>query len=454
MVNLLPAQRTPQPSAKDLAIAEQLANTRTASEYVNEAMRMRYNRHLKVPQSSYIKYDVYEKQKTKLFRPSSEEANEDESFEYNQINPPAIKYIVGSNEKEARPLLPPVATTRTSNHYTDFIHSPRKPDYHNSETFGGHAAGGQLYTSYGTTYKNHYDTESKDSSSQESEEETKKKAHLPKHELIKHIQQSVIKYMQELEAEGKFTPTPTQSAPVIVKTYYRFPTSTPSPEELHNDYVKSKLRYVESSDGPTEYFKYSSKATPSPSTYDQSHIPESSNDLYPSTSMTPPTYHSQHAEDSPTPNIDLTFHSKARPKPIDLDALDVGQSWSHDAEQNTENHKTPIIHSKRKLPKTNEPLNFDAQTYHDINSMDMSKTKSNSQKKNRKPNSSQDHQHVTPVRFKDESHSTIHDNDGAAPAVFNGDAINEVQKHYRSQIHVINGIPVLNPYRLNLHQLK
>lgn len=433
-----------------MAIAEQLANTRTASEYVNEAMRLRYNRHhLKVPQSSYVKYDVYEKQKTKLFKPSesSEESEDDDSNEYNQIISPAIKYSVSTDSNENPP--PPAATTRSSNHYTDYVNSPRKPDYHNSETFGDHK--GQLYTSYGTTYKNHYDTGPKEET--ESEEEFKKKVRLPKHELIKHIQQSVVKYMQELEAEGKFTPTPTQSAPVVIKTYYRFPTSTPSPDELHNDYVKSSLRYLGSSDGPSEYFKYPPRATQSPATYDQSHTTISTNDLYPSTAMTPPTYQSNQ-DDNPTPNIDLTFRSKARPKPIDLAALDVGQSWSHDSEPNSENHQTHTSSNKKQRSKIKEPLSFDAQTYHDINSMDVQKPKSHPSKKIRKANSSHDHQLVTPVRFKDEPHSTGHHSTTDSPDEINEDAINEVQQHYRSPIHVINGIPVVNPYRFNMHQLK
>lgn len=456
VVNLLPSERTPhQPTAKDLAIAEQLANTRTAAEYVNEAMRMRFNRHLKVPQSSYIKYDVYEKQKIKMFTPpplESDESDEnDSSNELNEIFPPAIKYIVStdSNEKENRPLIPPAVTTRSSHHYTDYVNSPRKPDYHNSQLFGGH--GSQLYTSYGTTYKNHYDPSSKDSV-EESDEEFKKKGRLPKHELIKHIQQSVMKYMKELEAEGKFTPTPTQSAPIVIKTYYRFPTSTPSPEELHNDYVKSTIRYVGSSDGPSEYYKYPPRASPSSAHSDHAHTTVSTNDLYPSTTMTPPSY--QESDEMPTPNIDLTFRSKSRPKPIDLAALDVGQSWSHDSESHPENPQAHINHKKMQRPKFREPLNFDAQTYHDINSMDMPKTKSNPPKKIRKTNSSHDHKQVTSVRFKDDPQSTGHQSEAALSGELNENELNEVQKHYQSPIHVINGIPVVNPYRFNMHQLK
>lgn len=441
------------PSAKDFAIAEQLANTRTAAEYVNEAMRMRSKHHLKVPQSSYVKYDVYKKQKTKLFKPSSgEESEEEYSNEYNQIDPPAvIKYIVGSNPNEEANPATPVATTRMSKFNNDYVYSPRKPDYHNNVSLGGH--GGQLYTSYGTTYKGHYDKESKDGHV-DSDEDAKKKESLPKHEIIQHIQESVIRYMEKLEAEGKLSPTPTQSSPDVIKTYYRFPTSTPTPDELHNDYVRSTLRYVGSSDGPSEYFKYPPGATYSPATTHQTYT----NEILPSM-MTPASHHLDQDHNA-TPNIDLTFRSKARPKPIDLAALDVGQSWSHDSEQLADAHQShkKLNHQKHQQKKLKEQLNFDAQTYHDINSMGSHKTKSypeHSTKVFHKTTSSHDQLHkVTPVRFKDELHSTGHHSVAAPPEDFNEDTIKEMQQHYRSPIHVINGIPVVNPYKFNMQQLK
>lgn len=425
---------------------------------------MRTNRHLKAPQSNYVKYDVFEKQKAKLFKPAiSAESDDDEIDESNQIDPPTIKYVVGtdSNEPDNQNPPPPAATMRSSKQYTDYVYSARKPDYGHADVLGGHV--GELYTSYGTAYKNHYEPESQDGYGESQEDEKKSsQVQLPKKELIKHIQHSVMKYMKELEAEGKFSPTPTRTPPIEIKTYYRFPTSTPSSEEyssqIGKDHMKYPKVYISSSEGPSEYFKDPPRATPSPATYHQSQSTDSSNDLFPSTTMTPTSYHGE--EESSTPHIDLTFRSKARPKPIDLAALDVGQSWSHDPELHAEHHSHSTRHKKNR-PKKLKQLNFNSQTYHDINSMSSQNTKSvhnfgehPAKENGHETSSHNDYKHVTPVRFKDDLHATGHHSIATPPEGFSEDAINEVQQHYRSPIHVINGIPVANPYKFNMNQLK
>lgn len=427
----------------------------------------------------------------------------------------------------------PAATTRS--YEADYEYAgPRKPDYGSPYPMKSSAAGKDQqqhqhqhhqseYDSYGSSYSGRNAEHSPPPPPPPSQQHQNyphdsyhplpQPTELPKSEMIKHIQHSVLRYMQELEAQGRFTSTTTTSTTtsppppppppaVEIKTYYRIPAHhsssssgtgsiSTSAHEAINQYNFGMGR------GKSTYPKHKPAATPSissslPADYyrtpasdvDDSYFPESYTtvssggglEAYPATTMSSITYHQQHhaSGDSTgeisTPHIDLTFRSKARPKPIDLAALDVGQSWSHDAEpppsekvyyRYPTSHASPSSSSSSSATKPLKPMHFSSQTYHDINSMTYAPAGGS------KPATTYHHYGAdggggggyeslgadaeqTPVRFKDEAQTVVTYQEPASA----DELLNDVQQHYRSPIHIINGIPVANPYKFNVEQLK
>ncbi|XP_030566983.1 uncharacterized protein LOC115767001 [Drosophila novamexicana] len=76
---------------------------------------------------------------------------------------------------------------------------------------------------------------------------------IPKAEIMKQIEKSVIKYMKELEAEGKIITTPQELAPPATKTYYKL-LSLPSSGGASGSVSSEEKRYSSSTVRP----KYSS----------------------------------------------------------------------------------------------------------------------------------------------------------------------------------------------------
>lgn len=397
---------------------------------------------------------------------------------------------------------PPV-TTRS--YEEDYEYSPRKPDYgtpHVTKESAGqeHQHQHSVYHSYSSFPSDNHHQQPSTPAPQplqhhyphDSYHPLPQPTELPKSEMIKHIQHSVLRYMQELEAQGRFTSTTTSTTStttpppppaVEIKTYYRIPahhggSSTSVSASAHeainkynfgmgrgkSTYPKSHSAGSVSSSLPMDYYR-----TPA-TDIDDSYFPPSYTtassisgiESYPSTTMASITYHHQHHSGADsggeisTPHIDLTFRSKARPKPIDLAALDVGQSWSHDAEPPAEKvyYRYPAS-SSASSSKPSKPLHFSPQTYHDINSMTYAASG------NSKPSptfhfgaeggyESIGDAEQTPVKFRDESQTVVTYQEPASA----DELLNDVQQHYRSPIHIINGIPVANPYKFNVEQLK
>lgn len=382
MINLIPhhAQR----HSVDMAASETLSNAQTAAEYVTRALQMRKHLHDKAPHSSYVKYDIYEKEQTQLLRPTH-----------------------GMNRRPTyNPNIKADAITQSSKIYEDY----RKPGY--LQDFG---EGEYMYKESNHKFNDHYDSHSDDNYDNFNNFKPSKVADIPKEELIKHIEKSVVRYMKRLESEGNLPKVSTPRPHTEIKTYYRIPKLN-SQERIkdYTEYTSTESELFQPA--PTKYYKTFKSPK---NTYTTVSTP------YPEESYTTVM--------SVTPNIDLTFRTKTRPKPIDLSALDVGQSWSHGVDN---------------YPKAKPKLKFNSQTYQDINAMTYA------------PDRGLVQEESSYTESDGYPYTTSTANVGASITVrekipdHSDEAIKDLQDHYRKPLQIINGIPVLNPYKLNMETLK
>lgn len=422
----------------DAAASEMLANARTAAEYVNRAMEMRHKH--RTPHSSYIKYDVFEKEETQSLPKYNAADYESENIydinsNINQIEMPLHggNYYASSDS----------VTQRSSKHHSDNDYH-RKPNYNRYK---------QSEPTYASDYQAQYDTDhAYDDPPYKVVEPPygSSTADIPKSEIIRHIQQSVMKYMKELEVEGKLPETVSTERPYTeVKTYYRvMPSSTAASYHDIDATSKNKEKQKVHNTVSSTHSEYYKPAVPPAKSY-QSYTAAS--DSYHTSTIPTPTYHNEatYSPESVTPHIDLTFRSKSRPKPIDLTALDVGQTWSHNLDHHAPTPATTKPHSYRSTPKPKIHLN--SQAYHEINSMTYAPDKDHS---NEETDAYESPAHHTPVRFKNgvasvgSSMSVVQD--GHEDAVASDQGSRDLQDNYRGSTHVINGVP----YSFNKHQIK
>lgn len=388
MINLIPHNQ--RHYSVDMAASETLSNAETAEDYVTRALQMRKNLRDKAPHSSYVKYDIYEREKLQHVRPSHD------------------RRMVTQ-----KPTVKSDTVTRSSKYYEDY----RKPD--NLDDFG---EGEFMYRE--ANHNVHYRTNSGDSYNNfKSDVKELTDSGIPKAELMKHIEKSVVRYMKRLESEGNLPKVATPRPHTEIKTYYRLP-------KLNTD---ERIKdYTEYTSTESELFKpvstkhYKTYKSPNKSTFTTVSTP------YPDESYTAL---------SVVPNIDLTNRSK-KPKPIDYSALDIGQSWSHGSSSD---------HHTRK-PK----LKFNSQTYQDINAMTYSPDKGLI---------TDESSVIYPCTATENGRFGSKPRDGLANvgasitvkenhSPNSDEALKDLQDHYRKPLHIINGVPVLNPYKVNMDTLK
>lgn len=388
-----------------MVASQALANAKTAEEYVNKAMEMRHKYDHTTPSSSFVKYDIFENVETKHLSPSQP--------------PSQIEYPI---QKKATTELVEKSAPDYEDSYEDF----RRPDFlrFNAalKNFKEQDNAGAYSHQYSDLYDPFAANDDKSHMFQANAPRSVNSNYPSKAEVFRQIEKSVLKYMRELEADGKLPGVSNRPvAHAEIKTYYRFPTSTvasPSPAtKIVNTGTHSEFFKTTKHGG--NKVKYS---TIKPFTAD-TFIPE---------------------------NIDLTIPGKKRPKPVDLDALDVGQTWLHSNEQHS--------HGLRRKPGKPK-LHFNSQTYQDINALSFPPNKGPFDEDN-VPYSSQS--------WSDQvnSPSTLNIKEGAAnvgasisfghnqEAFGSEDAAKAVHGQYIPSVQIINGVPVANPYKFHMDTLK
>lgn len=393
LINIVPRMNK-KPVDVDLIASQSLANAKTAEEYVSKALDLKNKYDHTTPSSSFVKYDIYENQETKhvpstvikavTARPVVAQTKDD--------------YDIGDAEK-------------SSSDYHEFY---QKPDY-------------SLKTTTTTTYRSPEEAQAfKDLESSHTHLTShfdpyantimhqSKVGYPSKEEVYDYIERAVKKYIHELETEGKLTTsgvTAINGAPSThteTKTYYRFPSSTPAPVTTTKLYSMGTH---------SEFFK-PAKSTHLKATY--------------------ATVKPMIVESFTPEAIDLTVNTKKRPKPIDLSALDVGQSWNHGSD--------PIV-ATTTYRKSVKPK-FNSQTYHDINALPYIPNRglvyddgSQSASSLYVPETSyRDHSVGSSISFGGHRGTGVEDSDDS--------------NKYASSIQVINGVPVSNPYKFSAETLK
>lgn len=517
MVNLLPHQ-----TQIDMAASESLSNSKTASEYVTKALNMRHQLGLKIPHSTFVKYDVYQNEKPQHLLQTQVE------------NP--TKY----------------PTPRSSKAYRhEYEHRKHRPGRH-------HFYDDDDHYSPSHSHIRPYSSDFSHSEPDEPAHHHRYRPHAPRAsdaDVLKHIQESVLKYMKERENEEKFSkgaklreaiPTsegvkpyktyvrhgalasdqfdfekflknkenedklakmpkirPTLPHEVVKTTYPRLaaPSEHMDSGSIYNEMKHKTKGYAENLDSFADEYKSHSANPFKPSEDYKSHFrpmeeykshssssykalddykPYSSSSFkaheeykpHPTISYRTPTKISYstmmpytvepypehtHSEKSEikTPNIDLTFRSKARPKPIDLSALEVGQSWSHGGStfehgKDYSEHDQSQSSSYSSKPK----LHSNLESFHEVTSMSQLKTKMPKYPDDYLPGISSGPSSYSNTKVKDHLANV-----GASISVgkhveHDEEAIKDIQEQYKGPIHVINGIPISNPYKINLETLR
>lgn len=454
-----------RPTDVDVYATHTLANAKTAEDYVNKALQMKTKYDHTTPSSSFVKYDIYEAEKTKLVPvvstpshvtepmipmiPSAPQAHQKEDI--SDMSKSASEYTDFSIEHPQEYVAQTITTTykhpSLTNHYKDLSSSSSYKDLEpsNSDHYSNHNHQHQHH-SYVQGY-DPYDTIrniNHDNRNNLDDVMRKLSGYPSKDEMIKYIERAVKKYLREYDFGGKLSLAGSPSAQGEIKTYYSFPSSTASP-------IESTKLY--SAGIHSEFFKPSkgSYSTPSYSTVKpfavESYIPE---------------------------GIDLTIPSKKRPKPIDLSALDVGQSWSH----SSQTHGEPVVtYRKKKKPK----IHLSSQTHQDINALPYVPNRGLIYDDYSSPYS-------TPSAYSidhSNSHYAPHkDHSVGASISFGGHSHGGHHHHHKHKHHshhhddskyhhddskyhhddsktnfvpsmqVVNGIPITNPYKFNMDTLK
>lgn len=173
-----------------------------------------------------------------------------------------------------------------------------------------------------------------------------------------------------------------------------------------------------------------------------------------------------------SPNIDLTI-KKNKQKPFDLSAIDVGQSYQHvshfdhsAALKNVEEFdQSDVVAHHHNKPK----LHFSQQTYHDINNLGYSQK----QKQQAEESDDSSTQNLFKGYMLQNKHNSKGNQGGLSSfSSMNYDASklprivsqrghddddddeNEIKDPVDAPIQIINGIPVSNPYNIDLNTLK
>ncbi|KAH8387437.1 hypothetical protein KR093_007043, partial [Drosophila rubida] len=122
------------------------------------------------------------------------------------------------------------------------------------------ASGGDVERVYRTKYYSYPPPQPYRNLEAEAEEKVRVSAstEIPKAEIMKQIEKSVIKYMKELEAEGKIITTPQELAPPATKTYYKLLSLPNASREANDEKRYSSSASSGSSGSNTVRSKYSS----------------------------------------------------------------------------------------------------------------------------------------------------------------------------------------------------
>ncbi|KAH8394449.1 hypothetical protein KR222_005716, partial [Zaprionus bogoriensis] len=418
-----------------------LEDSETAAEYVANAMKLAYGtRHKEQAQSSLravastqrpysaalLLAEQQQQQHLQLQQQQQQLQQQQQQLQQQQhqqqqhLHQQQQQFTVDAGSERSPPAPAPVYEKESVPRSYEIYEAPAQASVQSQSTAGAApagaaaAAGGDIERLYRTKYPNYSGHSSSHSShlyrnlEADAEEKVRVSAstEIPKAEIMKQIEKSVIKYMRELEAEGKIITTPQELAPPATKTYYKLlslPASSGGSTSLVDDkrYSGSTVRpkYSGAASGgqsrqPSPYQSMQSQSQAQPlSTSAQHHQmgkPGSKGQRYQSETET-----AYQAPDLPAdalaPNVEFIYKIKTRAplqtatvktvsKPYTLPLKSSAEHFDHGAAlKNIEEFDlshvvtTPERELEQEQPQrvTTKPqkLYFNSEIYHDINSL-------------------------------------------------------------------------------------
>ncbi|XP_075155867.1 uncharacterized protein LOC142229213 [Haematobia irritans] len=300
-------------------------------------------------------------------------------------------------------------------------------------------------------------------SSNENEEKIRVSAstEIPKAEIMKQIEKSVIRYMKELEAEGKIVAAPKSQEP---KTYFKVVT-LPGSDEKHIGTSTLKPKYNPSSNGYGEGYKHTIAHTPSSGS---SHAAPATK--YSKNSGSKNSYHSENENtyqnsghevtDVLAPNVEFIYKIKTKAplhtatvktvsKPYSLPIKHGYEQFDHStALKNLEEFDLshvvttpdPDDHQSITSASTSKPskLYFNSEIYHDINSMPY-------KQKQRAENEYRPEYRKKIV--SQEPHPDYKGYSGVTSGYYAEPPSGEAEREMSSSAISEDGYPVMNPYQ-------
>ncbi|XP_070500105.1 bromodomain-containing protein DDB_G0270170-like [Chironomus tepperi] len=271
-----------------------------------------------------------------------------------------------------------------------------------------------------------------------------------KDDYLRHIKQAVVQYMKnypiqkDSSVSSSNTRVKTQKYQESNQDHLR-PTKASIPAAL----LSSTAGY-KSTLGPQQYKQMSSLKLPK-NVYTADKLKDAIDDMQES------------------PHVDLTL-KKSKVKPFDLSAIDVGQTYQHvtqfdhsaalkNVEEFDQSHALAGNNNKQKL-------HFSQQTYHDINNLGHNNQKQKVSDDNDNDNTYKGY--VLPTNKygtklvsnqNQNTYSSMNYDSSKLPRIVSqnnddDDDENKVDDTIDAPIQIINGIPVANPYNIDLNTLK
>ncbi|XP_062555609.1 uncharacterized protein LOC134220540 isoform X2 [Armigeres subalbatus] len=270
---------------------------------------------------------------------------------------------------------------------------------------------------------------------------------ITKQEYMRHVQNTVLKYMKQLQDEG------------------RLPVVSPDTDETQKTFEELDIEALLNGNNPKHKFQLNPSVKPAnlpmnPSQYKPMKTVPSSSSYKSVANMKIPknTYPAgkplksaiETLQEQLGNSVDLTIKGTKAPFKPDLSAIDVGQSYLHGP---TYDPPSPIKSLTAsfdgppvvKIPAQKNKLHFNQQTYHDINSL--TNLKDSHSLKSSSPYSS----------IKGGSANvgaSISFGGTNKVATSHPDDIKLGPEALDAPIQIINGIPVTNPYNIDMNTLR
>uniref|UniRef100_A0A182K357 Uncharacterized protein n=1 Tax=Anopheles christyi TaxID=43041 RepID=A0A182K357_9DIPT len=286
---------------------------------------------------------------------------------------------------------------------------------------------------------------------------------ITKQEYMRHVQNAVLRYMRQLQEEGRLPQIASRDSDDTQKAFEEIDLAA----LLGNGGFKQKFQLngamrVNVPQNPSHYKPM--KSVPSSSTYKPTASPQNvklGKNTY--TAGKPLKVAIESMQDTLSSNVDLTVKGNKPPVKPDLSAIDVGQSYLHGStlDQGPSPKDSHSYGNSNASPKTK--LQFNQQSHHDINSMLNAKEGGLQGLRTNLKGSYLDHASNNYGSIKAGSANV-----GASISFGNGGmGIHGKGIHHASEddnkiapealdapIQIINGIPITNPYNIDINTLR